>query len=324
MILSFNILKGRLSMKLSIKNTCVVLSLALVVCGFSACKKPIGLGNNQSGTDNTETEKSVSVTETVLLEETVIETVATVTETEAYPTVERVKATPHVAHTIENNTVDKYPYYPPCRTLMYHLIMEEPYNPNSEALFVRPSEFDDHLTAFNNAGLEYKFAFEYGNATPNSVFITFDDGYEDNYTTMFPILKQHNAKATIFLVSDLIDTDGYLKSEQIKEMVASGLVYFGCHAKTHSPLSKMNTETTRNEFATSIAKIEALTNEYCTVIAYPGGDYSALTIEVAHEYFDYGFIARPSVTHDYNEFYTLPRIYAARGMTGAALVARLG
>jgi len=38
------------------------------------------------------------------------------------------------------------------------------------------------------------------------VVVTFDDGYQDNYTYAYPILKAHGAVATIFICPDLIDT----------------------------------------------------------------------------------------------------------------------
>jgi len=39
---------------------------------------------------------------------------------------------------------------------------------------------------------------------PNPLIVTFDDGFEDNYSVVFPILKQLDVPATIFISSDYI------------------------------------------------------------------------------------------------------------------------
>jgi len=39
-----------------------------------------------------------------------------------------------------------------------------------------------------------------------SVLITFDDGYLDNYTTAFPLLKRHGLPATFFVTTGFLDT----------------------------------------------------------------------------------------------------------------------
>ena len=67
---------------------------------------------------------------------------------------------------------------------------------------------------------------------PKAVAITLDDGYEDNYTHAYPILKKYGYPAMIFLPSDLMNTTGFLTWDQIKEMVANN-IDMGSHTRTH-------------------------------------------------------------------------------------------
>ena len=198
------------------------------------------------------------------------------------------------------------------KALMYHLILEEVYGPY-ENLFVRPSEFETHLTVLDELGYEYLFAEEWRMTEKPSVIITLDDGYEDNYTEMFPILKAHGAKATVFLVTDLIGTDGYMTREMIREMSESGLVSFQSHTSHHSDLSYQSADGLRADFDNSCAIIEELTGKPVKAIAYPAGSYNDTVLSVAAEYFDFAYTTKsPNSTPSYSEL-TVPRHYIARG-----------
>lgn len=69
---------------------------------------------------------------------------------------------------------------------------------------VTPEAFDRQVSClkrhFTLVGVDELCAFASGKALPpNSVAITFDDGYLDNYVQALPILKRHDAKAIFFL-----------------------------------------------------------------------------------------------------------------------------
>ena len=205
------------------------------------------------------------------------------------------------------------------KAMMYHLIMETPYN-SLEALFVRPSDFDSQLRYLTENGYGFMFADEWQTADRPTVIITFDDGYVDNYTNMFPILKKYGAKATVFLISEMVGTDGYLSVDQIAEMASSGLVSFQCHTAHHVDLSYQDEATMRSEFSTSISKIESWTGRPVRALAYPAGSYNDDVIRVASEYFSFCYTTKsPYSVTEYSN-YNIPRYYIARDLTDASFI----
>ncbi len=105
----------------------------------------------------------------------------------------------------------------------------------------------------------------------DTVAITFDDGYKDNYLYGFPILKEFNIPATIYLVSQFVSNkDEYLNTAEIQEM-KKGNISFGSHTATHRILSEINPEIARQEIINSKAELESLLDEKILYFAYPKG-----------------------------------------------------
>lgn len=77
-----------------------------------------------------------------------------------------------------------------------------------------------------------------------TICISSDDGYRDNYTYAFPILKKYNLPAAMFIiVSEVGRPQGdRLSWDEIKEMQDSGLITFGSHSLGPEPLINFKAE----------------------------------------------------------------------------------
>ena len=110
-----------------------------------------------------------------------------------------------------------------------------------------------------------------GSLPERPVLITFDDGYIDNYQCAFPILKKHNMKACIFLISEYVSLyPNYLTWEQLAEMQASG-IEFGSHTVDHNVLTELSPNSVNHELADSKNVLESRLKRRVDVLAYPCG-----------------------------------------------------
>lgn len=99
------------------------------------------------------------------------------------------------------------------------------------------------------------------------VLLTFDDGWKDNYTNAFPILKRYGFTATIFLTTGKLNSDNsYLTSSQIKEMSDYG-IKFGGHTVNHIKLTQVPLEQANREIINSKTALGCEPIPFC----YPAG-----------------------------------------------------
>lgn len=200
------------------------------------------------------------------------------------------------------------------RVLMYHLVRDDTYGPFG-GLFVRVADMEQQLQILQELGCTYLFADEYQNTAGRSVMLTFDDGYDDNYTNLFPLLIKYDARATIFLVTDLIGTPGYLTVEQIREMADSGYVRFGSHTLSHSLLATLSEEAVRRELEESQKIISQWVGSPVRSLAYPSGSYNALTLSCVMEYYDYCYTVNTPIPGQTVSPDRIPRYYIARDLS---------
>ncbi len=155
------------------------------------------------------------------------------------------------------------------------------------------------------------------------VLLTFDDGYDDNYLELFPLLKKYNVKATVFVIAGAIGNNHFMTAEQISEMAASGLVSIQSHGMTHHELGKMDEKNLRYEYGESKRILAGLTGAEPYVLCYPVGSSSDLAVSVGREYFKFATKMSGKYYNTSTEPFLAPRYYISRYTTMEQFVAKL-
>lgn len=194
--------------------------------------------------------------------------------------------------------------------ICYHYIDKDP--SGKSPLIISKEKFRQHLETIKNNGYTTltmaelnDYLFKDKPIPEKSVVITFDDGSIDNYTNAFPILKEFNMKATMFVISSYTDRSSFLTNEQIKEMSDYG-IDIESHTVTHSRLSELSYEEQLNELKTSKDSIEKITGKPIIAIAYPEGKFNEDTKKATME-------------AGYSMGFTIDRGYADRSDNAAQL-----
>lgn len=210
------------------------------------------------------------------------------------------------------------------------------------ALSLSPQEFEEQMSYLHANGYhtitpdQLTAYLKYGYALPEKpVLITFDDGYLDNYTNAYPIMKRYGFMATIFLITSAIGNDErYMNWDQVREMQKDGFV-FGSHTVTHRPLTKLAPEQITQELVESSSEMNRQLGHKPRYFAYPTGVYS-LNIEeqVRQAGYKGAFTIRYGQVGLESDPYALERIPIFKcqnslrnfiiRLTGAPLLERLG
>lgn len=196
--------------------------------------------------------------------------------------------------------------------LMYH---EIGYGPNS--LYVAEENFAEQMLYLYNNGYQAvsmaqasKLLAE-GKPRDKLVILTFDDGYVTFYTKAWPILKQYNFSATVYVITGYVGIyPNYLNWEQSKELSLNGME-IGCHTMTHPSLPTLDESGLIQQINASKSVLEQngfTVDAFC----YPSGQYNNKTInQVAAAGFKSAVTTSYGVSNSYASPYLLSRLRIA-------------
>lgn len=167
--------------------------------------------------------------------------------------------------------------------LMYHRILpqnDERAKLEEPGMIVTPETFRMHMSLikkyFNVLSLsQWIRCKNNGEKLPlHSCAITFDDGWADNYEFAFPILCELELPATIFLVSDMIDTNKKFWPERFA-LIISAIAQDHSSQWSHPVLDWIKNPSVSYQFTTVVPTQEELTELIANAKAFPDHEIHA-------------------------------------------------
>ncbi len=126
---------------------------------------------------------------------------------------------------------------------------------------------------------EYCRLLKDGTPVPKkSLILTFDDGYKDNMEAV-KILKEFNYPATIFIVYEFINKDGYLSEEDIHSFLKETNVNIGSHTLNHAYLPVLKYLDIKKEILESKNKLANLFGQEINTFSYPVGGFNKVVLK---------------------------------------------
>ena len=196
-----------------------------------------------------------------------------------------------------------------------------------DSLSVDPTNFERHIVYLQRQGYTLISLSALVDALHNrtklekSVVLMADDGYQDNYTYAYPIIKRHKVPFTIAMVTGFSGKiSPYTKPDEpkefefmswteIKKMQESGYVDFLSHSWSHQSLHQNNTKKIDEQVAVAQKQLEEHLDGIKPIFIYPYGRYGDTVISILKKYeYEAAFSTDKGTQHCLSNIYTLPRL----------------
>ena len=204
--------------------------------------------------------------------------------------------------------------------LMYHKVGPVAYS----EFWVTTEDFRAQMQALKAYGyttvtlqdvMNYRAGIATAPAKP--IVLTFDDGYENILTDVYPILAELDLKATSFLITSRIGTDNswdtgdnnptinLLTWTQIEQLHATGRIDFQSHTHNHWALPYESDSQLSEDLLGSKQLIESHLHKSVQFLCYP---YGSTDERVEQAVWEAGYFAATAVGGWYVDKFKLPRI----------------
>jgi peptidoglycan/xylan/chitin deacetylase (PgdA/CDA1 family) len=175
--------------------------------------------------------------------------------------------------------------------LMYHHITHLPANASTtwRTLTVTPEAFESQVKWLADHGYHTIYFsdlvayFRDGVPLPEKpIILTFDDGWTDDHTIAYPILRKHCMVGTFFppvAWTNRSNGSKVMTWPMIEEMSRGGME-FGSHTISHYLLNEQTAQRITEELVDSKAALEQHVVLPVVALAYPGGGHNPLVVSL--------------------------------------------
>ena len=167
--------------------------------------------------------------------------------------------------------------------LMYHYISELP--PDADHyradLTVPPERFEEQLRYLQTQGyqtihlVDIYDTLSTGKPLPeNPIVLTFDDGYKDAYTNVFPMLQTYGFTAEFFMLAtpSHFEAPHYLSWNDVRELADNGMS-MQAHGRDHYDMTNRSYDFLVYQILGAKEAVEAHSDRNVTFFCYPSGRY---------------------------------------------------
>lgn len=197
---------------------------------------------------------------------------------------------------------------------MYHSVSD--YIWAEPELFVSPSRMEDQLKYLVENGYDPIWFEDLREIEKydKPVILTFDDGWENNFTDLLPLLEKYQVKATFFIITSMLERQYHgMNTEQLLEVAASGLVSIQSHTVKHYELPTLSYERQEQEMSQSKLELTRLTGKEPFVLCYPRGAAAGNALELLPNYYRFGVKMGGPVYYTGDDPRLVYRYYVSRG-----------
>ncbi len=207
--------------------------------------------------------------------------------------------------------------------LMYHQVPDAPPHGSIHRVYTTRDDLRRQFASLRRRGFEtltFKDLAD-GKRVKKPLILTFDDGYEDNYRNLLPLLEEFDFKAVIYALADESltrnewDITGgeppaaLMSRQQLLACQRSGRIEIGSHGLSHQHLPTLDARQLESELVESKRRLEQWLESEVVSFAYPYGDYGDREVAAARDagyLFGIATVSGPLQLAD--DFYRIRRI----------------